>query len=67
MAVVADDWTPRLASAVAVVALINKVERLPDRTLARETAERLLREPAIESVMLTALRGEEPVLEIRTR
>ena len=50
-----------------VVALINKVERLPDRTPARETAERLLREPAIESVMLTALRGEEPVLEICTR
>jgi hypothetical protein len=39
----------------------------PDRTPARETAERLLREPAIESVMLTALRGEEPVLEICTR
>jgi hypothetical protein len=43
------------------------VERLPDRTPARETAERLLREPAIESVMLTAVRGEEPVLEIFTR
>jgi molybdenum cofactor cytidylyltransferase len=50
-----------------VVALINKVERLPDRTPARETAERLLRELAIESVMLTALRSEEPVLEICTR
>ena len=50
-----------------VVALINKVERLPDRTPARETAERLLREPAIESVLLTTLRGEEPVLELCAR
>ena len=50
-----------------VVALINKVERLADRTPAREAAERLLREPAIESVLLTTLRGEEPVLELCTR
>lgn len=50
-----------------VVALINKVERLPDRKPARETAERLLREPAIHSVVLTTLRGEEPVLEVCTR
>jgi molybdenum cofactor cytidylyltransferase len=50
-----------------VVALINKVERLTDRTAARETAERLLREPAIQSVLLTALRAEEPVLERYTR
>jgi molybdenum cofactor cytidylyltransferase len=52
---------------VRVVALINKVESLPDRTPARETAERLLRAPAIRSVVLTALRGKEPVLEVCTR
>ena len=50
-----------------VVALINKVESLPDRAPARETAERLLREPAIRSVLLTSLRGEEPVLEVCAR
>ena len=50
-----------------VVALINKVESLPDRTPARETAECLLREPAIHAVVLAALRGEEPVLEVYTR
>jgi probable selenium-dependent hydroxylase accessory protein YqeC len=50
-----------------VVALINKVETLPDRTPARETAERLLRDPAIHSVVLATLRGEEPVLEVCTR
>jgi molybdenum cofactor cytidylyltransferase len=49
------------------VALINKVETLPDRTPARETAARLLREPAIESVILTTLRGAEPVLEVCSR
>ena len=50
-----------------VVVLINKVEALPDRAPARETAARLLREPAIHSVVLAALRGETPVLEICTR
>ena len=50
-----------------VVALINKVESLPDRAPARETAERLLREPAIHAVVLTTLRGEKPVLELVTR
>jgi molybdenum cofactor cytidylyltransferase len=50
-----------------VVALINKVESLPDRAPARATAERLLREPGIESVLLTMLRGEEPVLEVCKR
>ena len=50
-----------------VVALINKVESLPDRTPARETAERLLREPGIQSVVLANLRGEEPVLEVYQR
>jgi molybdenum cofactor cytidylyltransferase len=50
-----------------VVVLINKVESLPDRAPARETAERLLREPVIQSVLLTTLRGAEPVLEVFTR
>jgi molybdenum cofactor cytidylyltransferase len=51
-----------------IVALINKVESLPDRKPARETAERLLRcEPAIHSVVLAALRGNEPVLEVCSR
>jgi molybdenum cofactor cytidylyltransferase len=50
-----------------VVVLINKVESLPDRTPARETAERLLREPAIYSVVLATVRSEEPVLEVCVR
>jgi len=50
-----------------VVVLINKVERLPDRAPARETAERLLREPAIHSVLLTSVREDKPVLEVYTR
>lgn len=50
-----------------VIVLINKVESLPDRSPARETAERLLREPAIHSVVLTTLREAEPALEVYTR
>ncbi|HXJ79491.1 MAG TPA: selenium cofactor biosynthesis protein YqeC [Candidatus Methylomirabilis sp.] len=50
-----------------VTVLINKMERLPDRAVARETAERLLREPAIQSVLLTELRGDDPVLEVYRR
>ena len=50
-----------------VVVIINKVESLPDPELARDTAERLLREPAIHSVVLTALRAEAPVIEICER
>lgn len=50
-----------------VIVLINKVERLPDRSPARETAERLLRAPEIQSVVLTELRGEKPVLEVYRR
>jgi molybdenum cofactor cytidylyltransferase len=50
-----------------VVALINKVESLADRTPAYETAERLLRESAVHSVVLAAVRAEEPVLEVCTR
>jgi probable selenium-dependent hydroxylase accessory protein YqeC len=50
-----------------VVVLINKVDRLPDRAPARETAELLLRESAIEAVVLTTLRSPEPVLEVFVR
>jgi molybdenum cofactor cytidylyltransferase len=50
-----------------VVVLINKVDALPDRAPARETAECLLREPAIDSVVLAAVRGAEPVLEVCAR
>ena len=47
-----------------VVVLINKVETLADRGPARETAERLLREPTIQSVVLATVRGDKPVLEV---
>ena len=50
-----------------VVVLINKADRLADRAPARATAEHLLREPAIQSVLLTALRAEEPVIQAYTR
>ncbi len=50
-----------------LVVLINKVDRLPDPSPARETAERLLREPAIDSVVLASLRGKEPVIEVCRR
>lgn len=50
-----------------VVVLINKVESLPDRAPAHETAERLLRDPAIHAVVLAAVRGAEPVLEVCAR
>jgi probable selenium-dependent hydroxylase accessory protein YqeC len=50
-----------------VVVLINKVEGLRDRGPAHETAERLLRDPAIDSVVLATLRGEDPVLEVCAR
>jgi molybdenum cofactor cytidylyltransferase len=50
-----------------VVVLINKVETLAHQRPARETAEHLLREPAIESVVLAAVEGDEPVLEVCTR
>ena len=53
--------------ATRVVVLLNKVESLPDLSAARETAERLLREPAIHSVLLTSVRGDKPVLEVYTR
>ena len=50
-----------------VVVVINKVESLPDRAPARDTATRLLRDPAIHSVVLAAVRAEDPVLEVCTR
>ena len=50
-----------------VVVLINKVDRLADRTPAHETAERVLREPAIHSVVLATLRREDPVIEVCAR
>lgn len=50
-----------------VVVVINKVETLADRGPARETAERLLRAPGIERVVLAALRAEPPVLEVLSR
>ena len=50
-----------------VVVVINKIETLADGTPAHETAERLLRDPAIQAVVLTALRSAEPVLEVCAR
>jgi probable selenium-dependent hydroxylase accessory protein YqeC len=50
-----------------VVVLINKVDSLPDRKAASETAELLLREPAIHSAVLAAVRAEKPVVEVCTR
>lgn len=50
-----------------VVVLINKVEILTDLAPARETAERLLREPAIHSVLLASVREDKPVLEVYAR
>jgi probable selenium-dependent hydroxylase accessory protein YqeC len=54
-------------SGARVAVVINKVERLSDRTPARQTADRLLREPAIQSVVLATLRDEDPVLEAYVR
>ena len=50
-----------------VVVLINKVEALPDRAPARETAECLLRERTRHSVVLANLRGAAPVIEVCAR
>jgi len=63
----ADGGRRRVPASARVIVVINKVERLPDRSPARETAERLLREPAIQAVLLTELRGPEPVLEVYRR
>jgi molybdenum cofactor cytidylyltransferase len=50
-----------------VIALINKVELLADLAPARETAALLLREGAIQSVVLASLSGDDPVLEVLAR
>jgi molybdenum cofactor cytidylyltransferase len=50
-----------------VVIVVNKADALADRGPAREVAERLLREPAIHAVALTAVRAAAPVLELHTR
>ena len=50
-----------------IAVLINKADVLADRAPARETAERLLADPAIHAVLLTAVRGEKPVLEVCAR
>jgi molybdenum cofactor cytidylyltransferase len=49
--------------AARVVVLINKLDAIADPTPAREAARRLLREPAIESVVLAAADADRPVLE----
>ena len=50
-----------------IAVLINKVDTLADLGPVRETAERLLRQPAIESVVLAAVRATEPVIEVYKR
>ena len=50
-----------------IAVLVNKVDTLADLRPARETAERLLSEPAIESVVLAAVRATEPVIEVYKR
>ena len=54
-------------AAARVAVLINKVESLPDRAPARETAELLLRDPAIHAVLLASARAPDPVLELHHR
>jgi probable selenium-dependent hydroxylase accessory protein YqeC len=50
-----------------VVVMLNKADGLADRGPLHETADRLLREPAIDAVVLTAVRATPPVLEICRR
>ena len=50
-----------------IMVLVNKAEVLTDLGPARETAERLLREPAIDSVVLAAARRDRPVIEVCRR
>jgi probable selenium-dependent hydroxylase accessory protein YqeC len=50
-----------------VIVVINKVDALADRAWVHETAERLLRDPAIHAVVLAAVRAEKPVLEVCAR
>jgi probable selenium-dependent hydroxylase accessory protein YqeC len=63
----ADGGRKGVAAGARVIVVINKVESLSALQPAHETAERLLREPSIHSVILTTLRGEDPVLEVCTR
>jgi molybdenum cofactor cytidylyltransferase len=49
------------------IVLINKVHSLPDPTPARETAERLLGDPAVDAVVLAELRRDEPAIETYRR
>jgi molybdenum cofactor cytidylyltransferase len=46
-----------------VVVLINKLDAIGDPAAGREAARRLLREPAIESVVLAAASADRPVFE----
>ena len=62
-----DGGRKNVPAGARVVVLINKVETLPDRRPARDTAERLLREPAVQAVLLAGLRVDDPVLEICSR
>jgi molybdenum cofactor cytidylyltransferase len=48
-----------------VIVMINKADLAP--AAARDTAARLLREPSIDRVVLTAVRREVPVHEVCTR
>ena len=50
-----------------VLVIINKVDGLADRAPAREAARLLLKYPRIHSVLLSAVRAENPVLETFTR
>ena len=50
-----------------VVALINTVESLRDRAPASETAQLLLRDPAIRAVVLAAARTKNPALDVLRR
>jgi molybdenum cofactor cytidylyltransferase len=54
-------------AAARMVVVVNKVDALAERTPARATAERLLDEPAIDRVLLAAVRGARPVLEVCER
>jgi molybdenum cofactor cytidylyltransferase len=47
--------------------LINKMDAVADPAPARQAAELLLREPAVHAVILAAVRGPNPVLDVRRR
>jgi probable selenium-dependent hydroxylase accessory protein YqeC len=50
-----------------VIVLINKLDAIADRAPARDAARRLLRERAIDSVVLAAAGADRPVLEVCRR